>query len=80
MEQKFNTRFSTEEEVVSVEDVLSNILWEKFLIEDQGWNSEKNTLYQDNKSSILSEMNGRKSAGKGIRVINIHYFFITDQV
>ena len=41
---------------------------------------EKNILYQDNKSSILLETNGRTSAGKRSRALNIRYFFVTDQV
>jgi hypothetical protein len=35
-------------------------------------------MYQDNMSAILSEKNGRKSAGKRSRHLNICYFFITD--
>ena len=31
-------------------------------------------------SAILLETNGRKSAGKRSRALNIRYFFITDQV
>ena len=41
---------------------------------------QKNILFQDNKSSILLETNGRKSVGKQSRAMNIRYFFITDQV
>ena len=37
-------------------------------------------MFQDNKSSILLEPNGRKSAGKRNLHINIHYFFSTDHV
>jgi hypothetical protein len=35
-------------------------------------------MYQDNMSAILLEKNGRKSAGKRSRHLNIRYFFITD--
>ena len=38
---------------------------------------KKNVLYQDNKSSILLETNGRTSAGKRSRALNIRYFFVT---
>ena len=40
----------------------------------------KNILFHDNKSSILLEMNGRKSDGKRSRALNIRYFFMTDQL
>ena len=49
-------------------------------MEAQGYIIEKNVLFQDNKSSILLETNGRPSAGKRSRAINIRYFFVTDQV
>jgi len=73
--QKLNTRSSTEAELVGVDDVLAKILWTKLFIEEQGYEIEKNILFQDNKSSILLETNGRKSVGKRSRHINIRYFF-----
>jgi hypothetical protein len=80
MKQKLNTRSSTEAEIVGVDDIAPKIFWTKLFIESQGYEIEKNILYQDNKSSILLEENGRKSAGKRSRAMNIRYFFITDQV
>ena len=41
---------------------------------------DDNILYQDNKSSILLEKNGKASSGKRTKHINIRYFFITDRV
>ena len=41
---------------------------------------DNNILYQDNKSSILLETNGKVSSGKRTNHINIRYFFITDCV
>ena len=80
MKKKLNKGSSTESEVVGVDDMASNILWKICFIEDQGNNVEKNILYQDNNSCILLDMNGRKSAGLRILFMNIHYFFIADQV
>jgi hypothetical protein len=40
----------------------------------------KDTVYQDNKSAILLETNGKKSSGKQTRALNIRYFFISNQV
>ena len=37
-------------------------------------------MYQDNKSAILLEKNGKKSSGRRTRHINIRYFFIADRV
>ena len=59
---------------------MTMILWTKLFMECQGYEIEQNILYQDNKSAILLETNGRKSAGKQSRALNIRYFFIADQV
>ncbi|CAJ1945847.1 unnamed protein product [Cylindrotheca closterium] len=78
-EAKLNSRSSMEAELIAVENVVTMILWTKLFMEWQGYPIEKNILYQDNKSAILLEENGRKCAGKRSRAINICYFFITDQ-
>ena len=49
-------------------------------MEELGYTIDKNILKQDNKAAILLETNGRKSAGKRSRALNIRYFFLTDQV
>ena len=78
--QKLNSRSSTEAELIGVDDAVTQILWTKLFMEAQGYPIEKNIVYQDNKSSILLETNGRDSAWKRSRAINIRYFFMTDQV
>ncbi len=78
--QELNTRNSCEAELVAVDDMSVMILWTKLFLENQGYKVEKNILYQDNKAAILLEVNGRKSAGKRSRALNIRYFFMTDQV
>ena len=78
--QKLNTRSSTESELVGVDDVSTMILWTKLFLEAQGYEIRQNVIYQDNKSAILLEINGKRSAGKRSRALNIRYFFITDQV
>ena len=78
--QKLNTHSSTEAELVGADDAVTMILWTKNFMEAQGYSIERNILYQDNKSMILLEENGRKSAGKWSRALNVHYFFLTDQI
>ena len=78
--QKLNTRSSTESELVGADDMAQMILWTKFFMEAQGYDVKDNILYQDNKSTILLENNGKRSSGKRTRAINIRYFFLTDQV
>jgi hypothetical protein len=78
--QKLNTRSSTESELVGANDVSVMILWTKLFLEEQGYKIEQNVLYQDNKSTILLENNGKHSSSKRTRALNIRYFFLTDQV
>ena len=78
--QKLNTRSSTEAELVGVDDAVNMILWTKLFLEAQGYKISTNVLYQDNKSAILLEKNGKRSSSKRTRAINIRYFFVTDQV
>ena len=49
-------------------------------MEAQGYTIENNILYQDNKSTILLENNGRMSAGKNSKRIKNRFFLITDKV
>ena len=75
-----NTRSSTEAELVGVDDAINLILWTKLFLAEQGYKTMDTVLYQDNKSAILLEKNGKKSSSKRTRAINIRYFFVTDQV
>ena len=78
--QKLNTRSSTEAELVGADDAAGLILWTKLFLEAQGYEIKNNILYQDNKSTILLEENGKKSSSKRTRHLNIRYFFLTNQV
>ena len=78
--QKLNTRSSTEAELVGVDDAMNLILWTKLFLEAQGYNVASNVLFQDNKSAILLEKNGKKSSSSRTHALNIRYFFVTDQV
>ena len=78
--QKVNTQSLTEAEVVGVDDAMGPILWTRYFLEEQGYEVRDNVLLQDNQSAIHLETNGRASAGKRLRHLNIRYFFVTDQV
>jgi hypothetical protein len=78
--QKLNTRSSTEAELVGPDDLSTLILWTRLFMMCQGYDIDKNILYQDNKSTILLEENGKKSSSKRTRALNIRYFFLTDQI
>ena len=78
--QKINTKSSTESELVSVNEVLPQILWTKYFLEEQGYKAEHSIIYQDNQSAMLLENNGRASSSKRTRHFNIRYFFVTDRI
>jgi len=75
-----NTNSSTIAELVAVDDVLPMLLWTPLFLEQQGYNVNNNIIYQDNKSAILLEENGKRSSGKRTRALNIRYFFITNNI
>ena len=78
--QKLNTRSSTEEELVAVDDCMAQVLWTKYFLAAQGYETSAHVILQDNESAIRLETNGHKSMGQRSRHIEIRYFFITDQV
>ena len=75
-----DTHSSTESEVVGVHDVLTQILWTKKFLEDQGLTIKETVLYQDNMSSMLLERNGRQSSTKRTKHMDICYFYVSDHI
>jgi Reverse transcriptase (RNA-dependent DNA polymerase) len=71
--KRINTRSSTEAELVGVNDNMTMVLWVKLFLEAQG-------IYQDNKSTMLLEKNGRQSSGKKTCHFDIRYYFIHDHI
>ena len=78
--QKLNTRSTTESELVGVSEYLPYNIWAILFLEMQGYKILQNILFQDNKSAILMEMNGRNSCTGNSRHINVRYFWIKDRV
>jgi hypothetical protein len=78
--QKLNTRSSTETEVVGVDDFMPAVCWTKCFLEAQGYTVSDNIIFQDNKSAILLEKNGKASSSKRTKHIDVRFFFITDRV
>ena len=64
--QKLNTRSSTEAKLVAVDDGMSLMLWSRLFLKAQGLEVEDNILYQDNKSAILLEKNGKQVVPRGL--------------
>jgi hypothetical protein len=74
---KLNTRSSTESGIVAVDDSIPQILWVHLFLKAQGFAVSNNILYQDNKSAMLLETNGRASSSKRTRHIEIRYYYVT---
>ena len=78
--QKINTKSSTESELVGVAEYIPYNLWILMFLKEQGYEIRDNIIYQDNKSAMLMEQNGRNSCTGNSRHINIRYFWVKDRV
>jgi hypothetical protein len=78
--QKLNTCSSTESKLVGVDNMMSSVLWTRYFMKGQGYKVFNNVIFQDNKSTMLIEQNGKASSSKCTKHINMRYFFITDQI
>ena len=78
--QRLMTRSLTEAKLVGVHNILPQVIWTKNFMEGQGINIGPAVIYQDNKSAILLEKNGRRLSGKRTRHLDIQYFFAKDCV
>ena len=55
---------STEAELIGVDDALPLILWTRYFVKKQGHSITRNTLFQDNNSSIIMEEKGKNADSK----------------
>ena len=78
--QKIQGKSSTKNEIISIYKSLPQALWCKLFLEAQGCTIEHNIIYQDNKSVILLETNGRWSSSSMTKHGNARYFYIKDNV
>ena len=77
---KLNTRSSTESELIGGDDMMPQVLWKQYFLKSQGYKVNDNIVFQDNKSTMLLERNGKASSSKRTKHINVRYFFITDRI
>ena len=78
--QTLNTKSSTETELVGGSDFLPYAIWLVYFFEAQGYSLKKRIFHQDNQSTIKMLNNGKKSAGKNSRHVNIRYFWTSDRL
>ena len=77
--QKLVTKSSTEAELVSLSDNISQVILTRDFLMSQGYNMKAAAVYQDNMSTMALAEKGRSTAEK-TRHINIRYFFVKDRV
>ena len=71
MEQKLNTKSSTEAELVGVAEYLPKVSYLRFFMESQGFKMTRNIALQGDQSETLTEVNGRAFCSKTSRHLNI---------
>lgn len=77
--QKIVSKSSTEAEIVAVSDGLSEVIWARNFLLDQGVQLGPAVVYQDNKSTMALISKGRSTSSR-TKHINIRYFFVKDRV
>jgi NADPH-dependent glutamate synthase beta subunit-like oxidoreductase len=65
---------STEGELIGIYNALPSILHAKYFLKALGYTIKQNIIYQENKSSITLEKNGKTSSSKRMKHINVHFF------
>ena len=77
--QKVNAGSSTESELIGDSDALSDVVWSRYFLLEQGYNVEPSILYQDNESTIKLLNNGRRSS-KRTKHINNRFFAVHGKI
>eukprot|EP00957_Ditylum_brightwellii_P147965 11266660-Ditylum_brightwellii.AAC.1 len=80
MKQCLNTKSSTENKLIGIDDAMPHVLWTPYLLWGQGYEVNCVKIYQDNLSAMLLEKNGKWSSTKRTKHINVHYFFVKDRI
>ena len=78
--KKLNTKSSTETEIVSVEDCISQVIWTDHFMEAQGCDSRGTVICQDNKSAMLLERKGKFSSSERTKHIEARCYFIAGKI
>lgn len=77
--QKLNSKSSTEAELIALSDGLTQVLWAREYLMEQGYEMSSTVIFQDNKSTILLARKGTTSSQR-TRHINTRYFWIKDRI
>jgi len=65
---------------LAIYDAMTQVLWTRHFLKEQGMYMPTTTIYQDNKSTILLAESGKSSSSRRMRHLDIRYSFITDKI
>ncbi len=77
--QKVNAGSSTESDLIADSDALSDVVWSRYFLFEQGYSMEPSILHQDNESTINLLNNGRRSR-KMTKHVNNRFFAVHGKV
>ena len=80
IKHNLNTWSSTETGVVVADYCMPTVIWIRYWLDAQGYDVCEKILFQDNKSAIFLENNGKVSISKCTKPINIWYYFVTYRI
>ncbi len=78
--QKLVSKSSTEAELIGLSDSMSQVLWTRYFMIEQGYGVGSVKVYQDNQSTMILAEKGRLTATGRTRHVNIRYFFVKDRI
>ena len=69
-----NGRIYTKADLIGTHDEMPQVKWTKHFMDAQGYYITENIMYQENKSAILLESNGKNSSSKRTKHIHVRFF------
>ena len=76
----FNTKISTEAELVGTSDYFPYNIWYVMFMHHQGYLNKSKKFFQDNQNAMKMKLNGRNSCAVKLCHIDIRSFLIKDWV
>ena len=73
--QHVNTKSSTEEELVGVDEALPQILWARYSLEELRYTIKSNILYHNSQSAMIMETHVKTIHSKRTTHIKVRYFY-----
>ena len=59
-----------------MDEALAQVLWTSYFIKCQGFNTASNTVYQDNKSTVVLEHKEKEAGSKRTKHVKVRHFLL----